>query len=369
MTDIAPTPLKSGATIGILGSGQLGRMLALAAIPLGLKVHIYSPDETSPAGEVSFATTQGAYDDKQALEQFAKLVDVVTYEFENVPQDTAAFLAQFVPVRPGARALEVAQDRLIEKNFMRDNGVEVAGFADITSLESLMSAWESFGRDGILKTRRFGYDGKGQWRLTSKQIAEAAYAELNGQPAILEALVPFDHEVSVIAARAINGTVQAFDCVENVHENHILKHSYAPANISADLNQAAQQTAKNLLATLDYVGVLGVELFVCGEKLLVNEIAPRVHNSGHWTQDACFTSQFEQHIRAVAGWPLGTSARHHDAVMTNLLGADIDQISEIAKEDNAYLHDYGKMSVREGRKMGHVNRLYPIGQRPKKKQS
>lgn len=358
--------LAAGDTIGILGSGQLGQMLAQAATALGLKTHIYSPDDNAYTTAAATLSTQGAYDDVELLTQFAKSVKVVTYEFENVPQDTVAFLAQHIPVRPNIRALEIAQDRLTEKNFIRAQGIDVTSFADITSLSSLTQALENFGGDGILKTRRFGYDGKGQWRLNSRTSAKAAFANLKNQPAILEALVPFDCEISVLAARALDGSVQVFDCVENVHENHILKHSYAPADINDSLHNAAKQIAVKLLGALDYVGVLGVEMFVCGTRLMVNEIAPRVHNSGHWTQDACDTSQFEQHIRAVAGWSLGNPARHHDAVMTNLLGSDIDSIAKIAGEKNAHIHNYGKTEARTGRKMGHVNRLYPIGGLPKR---
>ncbi len=356
--------LSSGSTIGILGSGQLGRMLALAASALDLKTHIYSPDAASPASQVTDKATQGAYDDTKALKDFATQVDIVTCEFENVPHDTAAFLAQFVPVRPDARALDIAQDRLAEKNFIRAQNIAVTDFADITSLASLTETLEKFGGDGILKTRRFGYDGKGQWRITSAAQAQTAFDALQNRAAILESPVAFDREISIIAARGADGDIRAFDCAENIHQNHILKHSYAPAQISAATHQAAHDIAVTLLNALNYIGVLGVELFVCGQKLLVNEIAPRVHNSGHWTQDACRTCQFEQHIRAIAGWPLGDTTRNYDAVMTNLLGDEINQLDGLAQEKNARLHHYGKTTARAGRKMGHVNHLYPLGQRP-----
>lgn len=356
--------LPSGSTIGILGSGQLGRMLAMAARALDLKTHIYSPDADSPASQVADKTTQAAYDDTKALKDFAAQVDIVTCEFENVPHDTAAFLAQFIPVRPDARAFDIAQDRLEEKNFIRAQNIAVTDFAPITSLADLTEALEKFNGAGILKTRQFGYDGKGQWRIDTPAKAQAAFDALQNRPAILEAPVAFDREISIIAARGADGDIRAFDCAENIHQNHILKHSYAPAQISPATSQAAHNIAVTLLNALNYIGVLGVELFVCGENLLVNEIAPRVHNSGHWTQDACRTCQFEQHIRAIAGWPLGDPTRNYDAVMTNLLGDEINQLDGLAQKDNAHLHNYGKTTARAGRKMGHVNHLYPLGQLP-----
>lgn len=378
----APTVLPKGAVIGILGGGQLGRMLAQAADRLNLKTHIYCPatqgearTQTTPAAQVATFATQAAYDDKARLMEFAKSVHVVTYEFENVPLDTIHFLqahVPHVPVRPNAKALQTAQDRLTEKEFMQSLNIATADFVNITSLQTLEAACAQFNGQLILKTRHFGYDGKGQWRITTKEGAnkpnqhtpQTAFTALAGRAAIAEAFVPFEREISVLGARAIDGTMALFDSVENIHEESILRQTYAPAHIDDSMAEAAQEITTKLLTALDYIGILAVELFVCGDKLLVNEIAPRVHNSGHWTQDACHTSQFEQHIRAIAGWPLGDATRHHDAVMRNLLGDEINHTQAIRNEPNAKLHIYGKHTARPQRKMGHVNWLYPLGQRP-----
>ncbi|MDD9798018.1 MAG: 5-(carboxyamino)imidazole ribonucleotide synthase [Alphaproteobacteria bacterium] len=388
----APTPLPKGAVIGILGGGQLGRMLAQAADRLGLKSHIYCPatqDENSrqlaPAAQVANFATQAAYDDKAHLTEFAKSVHVVTYEFENVPLDTIHFLQAHVPVRPNAKALQTAQDRLTEKEFMRRLNIATADFVDITSWQTLEAACAQFNNKLILKTRHFGYDGKGQWHIdikgdkaikgskaikgekadkTNQHTLQNAFTALDGRAAIAESFVPFEREISVLGARAFDGTIAVFDSVENRHEKAILRQTFAPAHINNSMAEAAQEIATKLLTALDYIGILAVELFVCGDKLLVNEIAPRVHNSGHWTQDACHTSQFEQHIRAIAGWPLGDPTRHHDAIMRNLLGDEINHTQAIRDEPNAKIHIYGKHTVRPQRKMGHVNWLYPLGQRP-----
>ncbi len=356
--------LKPGDTIGILGGGQLGRMLALAAAPLGLKTHIFCPEPESPAFDVTSAFTIAAYDDKAALDTFASAVSVVTYEFENVPGPTAEHLAALCPVRPGARALEVAQDRLSEKNFLTSIGIDVAPFARIDTDDELKEALERFAGTGVLKTRRFGYDGKGQVTLKGGENVREARRTIGEAPAVLESFVPFVREVSVITARDVDGTVRSYDPTENVHKDHILKTSTVPADLSAETAKTACAMAEKIATELEYVGVLGVELFVLEEngteRLLVNEIAPRVHNSGHWTMDACQVSQFEQHIRAVAGWPLGNPVRHSDVVMENLIGHDADAWAEIIREPNASLHLYGKTETREGRKMGHANRLKPF---------
>jgi len=358
------TPLVPGETIGILGGGQLGRMLALAAAPLGLKTHVFCPDPASPAFEVAAARTVAAYDDTAALDAFAAAVDVVTYEFENVPGPTAAHLAERVAVHPGPNALAVAQDRLNEKTFLRDAGVPVADFRRIDAEADVAPALADLGGSGVLKTRRMGYDGKGQTMLRSVADTEGAFTRLGGVPAILEAFVPFEREVSVIAARGVDGTLRAYDVAENVHRNHILKTSTVPASLDADTGAQARALAERIADRLDYVGVIGVEMFVLpdgGEtRLLVNEIAPRVHNSGHWTQDACLVSQFEQHMRAVAGWPLGSAERHCDVVMENLIGAEAGRWAEILADPDAALHLYGKAETRPGRKMGHVNRIRPL---------
>ncbi len=353
--------LKPGAVIGILGGGQLGRMLALAAARLGLKCHIYCPDPASPAFDVAAARTIAAYDDEAALAAFAAAVDVVTYEFENVPGATAEFLAGRRPVRPGPLALSVAQDRLAEKTFLAEAGIEVAPFRAVDSDDDLDRALAEFGGAGVLKTRRFGYDGKGQVVIRGPEDRAGALAKIGHAPAIVEGLVGFEREVSVIAARGLDGEVAVFDIAENDHRDNILKTTRVPARISIKTAEAARAIGENVAAALDYVGVLAVELFVVvgedGERLLANEIAPRVHNSGHWTEDACHASQFEQHIRAIAGWPLGATVRYLDVEMENLIGADADDWPRILAEPAAKLHLYGKAETRPGRKMGHVNRL------------
>ncbi|MBZ8133083.1 5-(carboxyamino)imidazole ribonucleotide synthase [Afifella sp. IM 167] len=355
--------LPPGATIGILGGGQLGRMLSLAAAELGLKTHIFCPDRESPAFDVAAHTTIAAYDDAAALALFAGAVDVVTYEFENIDVAAAELLEKTCPVRPGPKALAVSQDRLKEKNFLREAGVAVGAYRAAASEEELADALAEIGAPAILKTRRFGYDGKGQARIGAPDEAAAAFESIGRAPAILEALVPFTREVSVIGVRSVTGEVAAYDVTENVHRNHILHTSTVPAQIQPATVEKAREIAARILSALDYVGVIGVELFVVGEgeaeTLLVNEIAPRVHNSGHWTQDGCSVSQFQNHIRAVAGWPLGATERHSNAVMTNLIGAEAEAWQGLAAEPGAALHLYGKREVRPGRKMGHVTRLRP----------
>ena len=357
--DAEQRPLSPNGIIGIVGGGQLGRMLALAAAELGLKTHIYCPEDNCPAAQVATAFTQAPYDDMSALTAFAAEVDVVTYEFENIPVATVAQLARSKNVFPSADALEVAQDRLVEKSFMRAQGFDVAAFFDITDLDSLKAALAKTDGAGILKTRRFGYDGKGQWRLDGDSDLAGVLQELNGQPAILEALVPFEREVSILVARAQDGTTAAYDVIENVHRNHILHSSTLPAALPATQRDAARDMAEKLATDLDYVGVLAIECFIVGDALLINEIAPRVHNSGHLTQDACHCGQFEQHMRAVAGWPLGDATAHSDAVMTNLLGDEIEQWRDFAAQKATYVHLYGKAEARAGRKMGHVTKLKP----------
>jgi 5-(carboxyamino)imidazole ribonucleotide synthase len=351
--------LPPGSTVGILGGGQLARMLALAAAPLGLKCHIYAPEAESPAFQVSAAHTIAAYDDQSALQQFAKVVDVVTYEFENVPVETVAFLEALVPVRPGSKALEVAQDRVKEKTLARQLGVMTAEFSRVTSLNDLKAAVNRQGVPGILKTTRMGYDGKGQAKIVAVAEAPAAWAQMKNQTSIYESFVNFEREVSVLVARSVNGQTACFDVTENVHRDQILHTSTVPAQVSPELAAEAVFVAQRLADALDYVGVMGVEFFVGHDVLYVNEIAPRVHNSGHWTQNACMVSQFEQHIRAVAGWPLGPTQRHSDAVMTNLLGDEVHDWAKLAAEPGTALHLYGKAEARPGRKMGHINRIHP----------
>lgn len=358
----AVRPLPPGSTIGILGGGQLGRMLALAAARLGLKAHIYS-DEAGPAFDVAAATTVGDYGDRAALERFARRIDVATYEFENVPVEAATYLEQIVPVRPGARALDVAQDRLNEKTLVRDLGIGTAKFAPVASLEDLHQALKGpLTPSCVLKTRRLGYDGKGQIRIAAPADAAAAWQSIGQRPAIVEALVHFRCEVSVIIARAADGTSAAFDVTENEHRDHILYRSLAPARISTKTASDARAIAAQIADKLDYVGVLAIEFFVVGEgsneRLLVNEMAPRVHNSGHWTIEGAETSQFEQHIRAVASWPLGASSRRAGVVeMINLIGEEAHDWQRLAAEPGLFLHLYGKREARKGRKMGHFTRI------------
>jgi 5-(carboxyamino)imidazole ribonucleotide synthase len=351
--------LPLGATIGILGGGQLGRMLSLAASRLGFKTHIFCPDPDSPAFEVTPYKTVAAYDDHAALARFAGSVDVITYEFENVPSGTAGYLAPLQPLRPGANALAVSQNRLAEKSFIGALGVPVAPHRAIHAATDLAPALAELGGRGILKTTRLGYDGKGQRRVTSLAEAEAAFAGLKPYPLVLEALVPFEREISIVIARGLDGATAAFDPAENVHRDGILATSAVPAAIPEATADRARQHAATIATALGYVGVLGVEFFVLADgSLVVNEIAPRVHNSGHWTEAVCVTDQFEQHIRAIAGWPLGDPTRFADVVMENLIGDAIGAIPA-ALEAGIRPHAYGKAESRPGRKMGHLNRIAP----------
>jgi 5-(carboxyamino)imidazole ribonucleotide synthase len=351
--------LKPGSTIGILGGGQLARMLALSAGKLGLKCHIFAPETNSPAFEVSAAHTVAAYEDEAALAAFAASVQAVTYEFENVPVATVLFLEKLVAVRPGSKALAVAQDRIKEKNLARDMGAMTAEFAPVHSLAELHTAMPHIGFPAVLKTTRMGYDGKGQAKIMGADDVGPAWAAMQNQPAILESFVNFQMEMSVICARGADGAFAAYEPTENIHRNHILHTSTVPAKIDGTLAAEAVFVAQRMAETLDYVGVMGVEFFVGQDVIYVNEIAPRVHNSGHWTQDACAISQFEQHIRAVAGWPLGATQRHSDVVMTNLLGDEINQWPQLAALPGVAVHVYGKHNARPGRKMGHFNRITP----------
>ncbi|CAJ0856399.1 5-(carboxyamino)imidazole ribonucleotide synthase [freshwater sediment metagenome] len=354
--------LPPGSTIGILGGGQLARMLALAGARLGLKSHVFSPVPDDPAFDVCAAHTKADFLDEDALAAFAESVDVVTYEFENVPARTAEVLEAHRPVRPNPKVLALTQDRLVEKDFVRGLGIATADFADVTDVESLARAVARLGRPSILKTRRFGYDGKGQTQIREGVDLAQAFASLGGVPCILEGFVPFTKEVSVVAARGLDGEFRAWDVCENVHEHHILATTTAPAAISDATARAAIDMARSIAEAADYVGVIAVELFVVsdaqGERLVVNEIAPRVHNSGHWTLDGAVTSQFEQHMRAVAGMPLGSTRRHgRQVIMRNLIGADADKWADILAQDGDCLHLYGKTESRPGRKMGHVTRI------------
>lgn len=350
-------PLPVGSTIGILGGGQLGRMLSVAASRLGLRCHIFEPGADSPASHVADHVTTASYDDAEALAAFAKSVDVITYEFENVPAEALDALEAFAPIRPGRNALATSQDRMVEKQFLSDLGLGVAPFAAVDHQNPLTAAVASIGMPSILKTRRFGYDGKGQARISATSDLGVALETMGNAPAILEGFVPFDLEISVIAARSTSGEIACFTPGKNEHGDGILRITTVPAPVADAVNRGAFDIATRILEALDYVGVLGVELFVVGDELLVNEIAPRVHNSGHWTQDGCVVDQFEQHIRAIAGWPLGQPSRHSNVVMHNLIGDEIDNVPTLATEPDVGIHVYGKSETKPGRKMGHINRL------------
>jgi 5-(carboxyamino)imidazole ribonucleotide synthase len=352
--------LEARATIGILGGGQLGRMLALAAARLGFKCHVFAPNPDSPAFDVVHRVTCADYTDTQALDRFAADVDAVTYEFENVPAETATFLAARIPVLPDPQVLATTQDRLAEKTFVSGLGIRTADFAAVAEPGELAAAIETVGRPAVLKTRRFGYDGKGQATIRNGTDPQTAWREVGGQPCILEAFVPFEREVSVIAARGKDGNVECFDVTENEHRDHILKVSRVPAVLSADAAKEARRIAEVIAQAFNYVGVLAVEMFVQRGNggLLVNEIAPRVHNSGHWTLDGASVSQFEQHIRAVAGWPLAKPIRHGRVEMTNLIGSEVEDFRRWLEVPGAAVHLYGKAAVRPGRKMGHVTRVF-----------
>lgn len=354
------TPLPPGSTIGLLGGGQLGRMLALAAARLGFDVAVLTPEADAPASRVCAHTILADYADPTALAALARLSDVVTYEFENVPAAAVVELERLGAfVAPDGRALAVAQDRVAEKAFMREHGLGVVAFAAVDDAASLRAAVSQLGLPALLKTRREGYDGKGQIWIRAAAEAQAAWENLDRKRAILEARAAFTRELSVIAARGRDGAVAVYPLGENTHEAGVLRRTMAPAPHAPEAE--ARRIAETILNGLGYVGVIGVELFELADgTLLVNEIAPRVHNTGHWTQDACPVDQFEQHIRAVAGWPLGPTDPRSAAVMENLIGADANRWAELAADPAARLHLYGKREVRAGRKMGHLNRLYPL---------
>ncbi len=352
-------PLSPGSRIGILGGGQLGAMLAGAASEMGFESHIYAPESNSPAFQRSGTSICKPYEDLESLARFAESVDVLSYEFENVPIEPLRHIERLVPIRPGISALETAQDRLIEKRFLQKVGVPLAQFCAVESSDDLVASVQELGLPCVLKTRRFGYDGKGQIILRSTSDVPNAFEALGGNPCVLEAFVPFFAETSVIAARGMDGQVASYEMALNHHENHILKTTRLPSGLPSGILTEATVASEAILRHLDYVGVMGIEFFVSGTPeqptLLVNEIAPRVHNSGHWTQDGALIDQFEQHIRAIAGWPLGDGKHHSNVVMTNLIGEDMDGWHGLAADPCSRVHLYGKGESRPGRKMGHVN--------------
>jgi 5-(carboxyamino)imidazole ribonucleotide synthase len=354
--------LPPGSTIGILGGGQLGRMTALAAANLGYRTHIFANEADSPAVQVAADATIASYSDPAAVARFAASIDVATCEFENVPAAVLRRVAAKRPVLPRPETIEIAQDRLREKNFLRSLGVATAEFREATSPEGLAAALRELGCPAVLKTVRLGYDGKGQVMIGLETSPEEAWERMGAPQGILESFVDFRCEISVIVARGADGSLAAYPPVENRHVSHILDTTIAPAAIPAETAAEAGEIARRIAERLDIVGVLAVEMFVARSgAILVNELAPRPHNSGHWTIDACVTSQFEQLVRAICGLPLGSTERHSDAVMTNLIGRDVAKWREALDDPNAKLHLYAKSKVRPGRKMGHVTRLLPRG--------
>ena len=355
-------PLAPGSTIGILGGGQLGRMLAQAAARLGFDAVVLERDADSPAGRVAVRCLVGAYDDPAALKQLADLADVVTYEFENVPAETVRLLvAQGEEVAPGPRALAVAQDRVEEKTFLNANGAPTVAFAAAATAQQATEAVSHIGLPCLMKTRREGYDGKGQRWVEQVADGAGAFTALGGVPVIVEAAADFVRELSIIAARGRDGATAIYPLAENHHEHGILRRSLAPARVTPAMADQAERIAARILSGLDYVGVIGIELFEMADgRLLVNEFAPRVHNSGHWTQDGCEVDQFEQHIRAVAGWPLGPTKAIAQVEMLNLLGAEVAGWPRLAAEPDTRIHLYGKRETKPGRKMGHVNKVRPL---------
>jgi 5-(carboxyamino)imidazole ribonucleotide synthase len=352
--------LEPGATIGILGGGQLGRMTALAAARLGYRVHVFAEELDSPAAQVSGGTTVAAWDDEAAIARFAAAVDVATFEFENIPAEVVRKVAALKPVMPRPEILEITQDRLREKDFLNRIGVATTGYREITDAAALGRALAALNGRAVLKSARMGYDGKGQVAVAVDTRPEEAWRTMGGPRGILEDFVDFRCEASVIVARGADGALAVYPVVENRHVNHILDTTIAPASLPPETARAADAIAREIAAQLDLVGVLAVEMFVTKDgRLLVNELAPRPHNSGHWTIDACATSQFEQLVRAICGLPLGSTERHADAVMKNLIGDEVETWREAIADPTARLHLYGKRLTLPGRKMGHVTRLLP----------
>lgn len=347
-----------GSTIGIIGGGQLGKMAAMAASELGYKVHIYNDEKDCPAAHSSFKVTAAAYDDKVALEKFAKSVDVITFEFENIPYESVKFLTKYTKVNPNAEFLHMTQNRLREKRFLNTIGVKTAAFEEITSGAKLEEAYKKIGPKCVLKTVEMGYDGKGQYVMDGTLEPRQLWKDLGYKKAILEAFVPYEREISVIVARDKDGASATYMPSENIHKNGILDTTIAPARISDELAQKAWDIAFLIADEVHLIGLLTVEFFLTKDgEFLVNELAPRPHNSGHWTIDACYTSQFEQFIRAVCGLPLASVNYHSNAIMKNLIGDDIESWKDFASDPECKLHIYGKKEARRGRKMGHVTQL------------
>lgn len=349
--------LISGSTIGILGGGQLGQMLSMAAARLGFKTHIFEPSENPPASNVASKFTRAEYDDYDALKQFASSVDVVTYEFENIPTAALDIIETQSEIFPNREALKISQDRLIEKEFINKLGFKTASFCEVNSIEELIHAINQIGAPSILKTRRFGYDGKGQVKVQPSSKPEEIWKNLGEKALILEGFINFSSEFSVIGSRSKDGQISCFDPGENVHKDGILRTTTVPANLTNQQKTEAVLITAKILETLKYVGVIGIEFFLEKNSLVINEFAPRVHNSGHWTQNGCTVDQFEQHIRAITGWKLGNAERHSDVIMENLIGDEIYKTNQLVEDGSIALHLYGKADVNPGRKMGHFNRI------------
>lgn len=361
MTETPPF-IKPGSTIGILGGGQLGRMLALAALQLGYKVHIYCTNTKAPAFDATHLTTIGDYDDEKALSDFARSVDIVTFEFESIPARALEIISAIVPAAPGVKALAASQDRLSEKRFIESAGVECAPYKPFESADELEEALRVVGRPAVAKRRLMSYDGKGQMAIRSPKDAKVAGEAFDGVPSVLEKMIPFDREVSVLVARSWQGDIAAYPVVENVHENHVLARSIIPATLSPTLEARAKVMATRIANALNYVGLLAVEMFIIDkdQTVMVNEIAPRVHNSGHWTIEGAVTSQFEQHIRAICGLPLGSTEPTGDVEMVNLFGPDVEDVKTLLANPAVHYHNYGKEN-RPGRKTGHYTVVKPFG--------
>lgn len=349
--------LISGSTIGILGGGQLGQMLSMAAARLGFKTHIFEPSENPPASNVASKFTRAEYDDYDALKQFASSVDVVTYEFENIPTAALDIIETQSEIFPNREALKISQDRLIEKEFINKLGFKTASFCEVNSIEELIHAINQIGAPSILKTRRFGYDGKGQVKVQPSSKPEEIWKNLGEKALILEGFINFSSEFSVIGSRSKDGQISCFDPGENVHKDGILRTTTVPAHLTNQQKTEAVLITAKILETLNYVGVIGIEFFLEKNSLVINEFALRVHNSGHWTQNGCTVDQFEQHIRAITGWKLGNAERHSDVIMENLIGDEIYKTNQLVEDGSIALHLYGKADVNPGRKMGHFNRI------------
>ncbi|WP_455476866.1 5-(carboxyamino)imidazole ribonucleotide synthase [Bartonella sp. B41] len=359
-TSSLSTALPPRSTIGLIGGGQLARMLAIAAAELGFRTIVFCPEEDCSAAQTASNHIIASYDDYSALDHFISLCDIITYEFENLSLQTVQYIENTKCVYPSSKSLEIAQDRLFEKKFLNAQGIQTASWHAVKDRLSLTSGLEALGGRGLLKTRRFGYDGKNQIMLNhpNEQTIDAALTTFQGQPSILEEIVPFLLEISILSARTPRGEYIFYDCPENKHKNGILYKTLVPSRVPPSVQKTAQEISITIMEALNYVGVLCIEFFVLTDgTLLVNELAPRVHNSGHWTQKACVTSQFEQHIRAISGFPLGSTYRHSNCEMTNLLGNNLNDFKYFLTQERTSVHLYGKNSIQPTRKMGHAIQL------------